>query len=326
MWYVIALVVIVALAITFWQYLLALAAAYLAWIVIRHIRMRRYFDSPGFRAHKEEVAAVVHEHNEILEYVTELRQDGSFTVGASESTRYAHLASFVNTSRYGYRRDRHIGQYSAPTVHHGSLQMVRNAKQNPVKSFIRHFLAGADEESLERVELLGETISRLENAIANLRTREAALTDAFCPPPFILKHYQDEFMSQVGVQLSPINVPYPQYRFEYVSAGGNSSQHAGLTLNTPTIDALIEEISTKIRFRQSAAGQRALMTAALRSEIKNRDGHTCRTCLVSVAAEPHLLLEVDHIVPVSRGGLSVRENLQTLCWRCNRSKSNKMAA
>ena len=51
---------------------------------------------------------------------------------------------------------------------------------------------------------------------------------------------------------------------------------------------------------------------------------TCRYCAVSLADEPHLLLEVDHIVPLSRGGLSTPENLQTLCWRCNRSKSNKM--
>lgn len=32
---------------------------------------------------------------------------------------------------------------------------------------------------------------------------------------------------------------------------------------------------------------------------------------------------MDHIEPVSRGGLSIPENLQTLCWRSNRSKSNK---
>ncbi|MFC5731548.1 MULTISPECIES: HNH endonuclease [Nocardioides] len=49
----------------------------------------------------------------------------------------------------------------------------------------------------------------------------------------------------------------------------------------------------------------------------------CRHCAVSLADEPHLLLEVDHIVPVSKGGLSTPENLQTLCWRCNRRKSNK---
>ena len=66
------------------------------------------------------------------------------------------------------------------------------------------------------------------------------------------------------------------------------------------------------------------MTAKLRGAIKARDNYTCRQCSVSLASQPHLLLEVDHIVPVSKGGLSIADNLQTLCWRCNRSKSNKM--
>src|SRR5690349_20802821 len=65
------------------------------------------------------------------------------------------------------------------------------------------------------------------------------------------------------------------------------------------------------------------MTSGLRNSIKARDNHTCRYCSVSLAAEPHLLLEVDHIIPVSKGGLSTPDNLQTLCWRCNRTKSNK---
>ena len=116
------------------------------------------------------------------------------------------------------------------------------------------------------------------------------------------------------------------YVFEYVSAGGNSSQRTTLALNTPTIDALIETLSQKIRFRKSAAGQRALMNSKLRNSIKTRDNHTCRFCSVSLAAEPHLLLEVDHVIAVSKGGLSTPDNLQTLCWRCNRTKSNKVAS
>lgn len=131
-------------------------------------------------------------------------------------------------------------------------------------------------------------------------------------------------MNEVGVHLSPVSVPYPVYVFEYVSAGGNSSQRTTVTLNSPTIDALVGTLGTKIRWRKSAAGQRALMTARMRNAIKARDNHTCKKCLVSVEQEPHLLLEVDHILPVSRGGLSTEDNLQTLCWRCNRAKSNKV--
>jgi 5-methylcytosine-specific restriction endonuclease McrA len=87
---------------------------------------------------------------------------------------------------------------------------------------------------------------------------------------------------------------------------------------------LISRLSEKVKFAKSAAGQRALMTAKLRNFIKERDSHTCQFCAVSLAQQEHPLLEVDHKIPVSKVGLSVEENLQTLCWRCNRSKSNKV--
>ena len=107
-------------------------------------------------------------------------------------------------------------------------------------------------------------------------------------------------MRHTGVTLSPVVVPYPKYTFEYVSAGGNSSQRTVIELNTPTIDELIATMSQKIKWRKSAEGQRALMTAKLREQIKIRDDYTCQHCSVSVEKEPHLLLEIDHIVPVSR--------------------------
>jgi hypothetical protein len=73
-----------------------------------------------------------------------------------------------------------------------------------------------------------------------------------------------------------IHVPYPQYKFQYVSAGGNSSQETSIELNSPTLDTLIETLSEKIKFKKSAAGQRSLMTASFRDFIKNRDKFTCQ--------------------------------------------------
>ena len=61
----------------------------------------------------------------------------------------------------------------------------------------------------------------------------------------------------------------------------------------------------------------------LRQYILYRDNYTCQCCGNSKQKEPNLLLEVDHIKPVSKWGQSVPQNLQTLCWKCNRSKSNK---
>lgn len=310
--------------ITFWPVVVIGGLGYLAYRLVRYLLMRRYFSSEEFLAKKNEISAFVEEHNELAEYVSEIRNSGTFELGSSSTGSHAHLANFENTSKYKFRRDRQVADYKASNVHNCSLQVVRNAKAEPLKYLTKYFEIKSTEESVTNVESLGESISRLEEAVANLKEREASITTSLNPPKFILKHYNKEFMSQIGVEVSPITVPYPKYVFEYVSAGGNSAQRTSIDLDTPTIDALISMLSEKVKFAKSAAGQRALMTTKLRTYIKERDNHTCKTCAISTAQEAHLLLEVDHIVPVSKGGLSVEENLQTLCWKCNRTKSNKI--
>lgn len=51
--------------------------------------------------------------------------------------------------------------------------------------------------------------------------------------------------------------------------------------------------------------------SALCSAAKKRDGHKCRKCNATS------YLQVDHIVPVSRGGRSILSNLWTLCDYCH---------
>lgn len=80
----------------------------------------------------------------------------------------------------------------------------------------------------------------------------------------------------------------------------------------------------KLTAKAFAKEQRNLMTTKLREHIKARDNFTCCICGNSIQKEPNLLLEIDHIIPVSKGGCTTEENLQTLCWKCNRSKSSKI--
>jgi hypothetical protein len=58
----------------------------------------------------------------------------------------------------------------------------------------------------------------------------------------------------------------------------------------------------------------------VRTKVLLRDGARCRRCR-TVAN-----LEVDHIIPVSKGGRTDESNLQTLCRRCNRRKWKKLVA
>ncbi len=57
---------------------------------------------------------------------------------------------------------------------------------------------------------------------------------------------------------------------------------------------------------------------SMRATVLVRDGGRCRRCRRAIN------LEMDHIVPVSKGGKTEESNLQTLCRRCNRAKSGKM--
>jgi hypothetical protein len=60
------------------------------------------------------------------------------------------------------------------------------------------------------------------------------------------------------------------------------------------------------------------LSKKLRFSVFERDGFTCRYC---GHTPPDVLLEVDHIEPVSKGGLNNESNLVTSCVNCNRGKS-----
>jgi hypothetical protein len=60
----------------------------------------------------------------------------------------------------------------------------------------------------------------------------------------------------------------------------------------------------------------------LRFLVMRRDSFKCRYCGRSPATEPAVELNVDHIKAWAEGGLTVLENLQTLCTKCNSGKSN----
>lgn len=47
------------------------------------------------------------------------------------------------------------------------------------------------------------------------------------------------------------------------------------------------------------------------------------TCIYCGNTPPSVLLEVDHIIPVSKGGKNNEENLVCSCFDCNRGKSDK---
>lgn len=73
------------------------------------------------------------------------------------------------------------------------------------------------------------------------------------------------------------------------------------------------------------------ISARLRNEILERNGFTCQRC-GAAAGDPDPLnlhrkvrLHIDHIIPLSQGGASERDNLQTVCSACNLGRANVQA-
>ena len=60
----------------------------------------------------------------------------------------------------------------------------------------------------------------------------------------------------------------------------------------------------------------------LRFQVLKRDNFSCVKCGNSPAKNQKVILHIDHIIPWSKGGETIIENLQNLCDRCNLGKSN----
>ena len=65
--------------------------------------------------------------------------------------------------------------------------------------------------------------------------------------------------------------------------------------------------------------KRKQLSKKVRFEVFKRDGFICYYC---GKRPPESVLEVDHMVPVSKGGSNALDNLITSCFDCNRGKSN----
>jgi hypothetical protein len=65
-------------------------------------------------------------------------------------------------------------------------------------------------------------------------------------------------------------------------------------------------------------GVRTPVPEPMKQRVLKRDKHCCRAC------KSNTRLCFDHIIPVSRGGLTVPKNLQILCRVCNSIKSDRL--
>lgn len=72
--------------------------------------------------------------------------------------------------------------------------------------------------------------------------------------------------------------------------------------------------------REEQYRQRKRLSRRLRWRILQRDDFRCQVCGADAATDRKVKLDVDHVMPISAGGLTEPGNLRTLCDACNGGK------
>ncbi len=123
----------------------------------------------------------------------------------------------------------------------------------------------------------------------------------------------------------------PTVRFEITvklrltNIRGTYLTHKSKTFGAEDIERILEGLARKSGdfyldeeiWQSICRVERGRVTNKMRFAIYSRDGYRCRKC-----GRRTQDLEVDHIFPIAKGGKSDFENLQTLCHRCNKLKSD----
>lgn len=79
-----------------------------------------------------------------------------------------------------------------------------------------------------------------------------------------------------------------------------------------------ERLKNKFSGNKEEKSNRQKIPESVRIEVWRRDQGCCALCGSRES------LEYDHIIPVSRGGSNTARNIELLCEKCNRSKSNNI--
>ena len=284
-----------------------------------------YFRTRGFKAIKREIEVYTKECNELNDHIEDMK-----SVDLGFRRKYKSNLNY-SKSKKGKGKKNHLEDLincDSRTYIFGDRRRFRKVFDDTISSFCKFFTVEINKETLEKLEkTLNDFLAVEEGKKLLERQRNEIIKKIRKELPYFIRRFTgiQRLSRKLGFKDIDLKDSYfPTYTFGYISPRGVKDDYHDFILNIQNLNELIKYLSQKIKFKKSVAGQRALMTPKLREKIKERDGYTCQICGLSNKDEPNLLLEIDHIIPLSKGGMTTEGNLQILCWRCNRSKGAKI--
>lgn len=289
-------------------------------IVGKNQKILEYYDSENFLKIKDTCEVLMSSQREFNEYITQKVESISQLFG----TRVVRSET-INEDEYTYIRP--YKKTITPFTAEVSATVFASAENAPMEYLVKNFYPNKEiyPEQIQKLHLLLEELETLKEAKQIIENYKAEYQQYLGEvPAFIMENDEVGFYSKLGFATVDESVLAVEYKFSYTSNGGMARRSFSIPMTEDTIVELIRLLESKLTSKAFAKEQRVLMTPKLRTFIKNRDNFTCCSCGNSTHVEPNLLLEIDHIIPIAKGGCTVEENLQTLCWKCNRTKSDKL--
>lgn len=289
-------------------------------ITDKNKRILEYYASDDFAQIKSTCDILMNTQQEFNEYIDEKVQSIAELFGTNI---FRNETTNNDEFNYIHPYKKSINPFTAEV----SANVFASAENNPLEYVVKCFYPNKERypEQIRKLQLLIEELETLKEAKLIIENYKQDIQQYLSGVPrFIMENDNDGFYAKLGFATINENTLTVEYKFSYTSNGGKAQRSFTIPMTEETIVKLIETLESKLTISAFTREQRALMTSKLRMYIKERDNFTCKFCGNSTHAEPNLLLEVDHIIPVVKGGCTEESNLQTLCWKCNRSKSSKI--
>ena len=148
-----------------------------------------------------------------------------------------------------------------------------------------------------------------------------------CYNSFIDNEYYENYpIKAIAISLIPRNAKEPMGYINEI----HITFEKGITDEDYVLQLIkvIDEIDLGIEYfilwtdtKKVKPNSRRLISGTTRQNVLMRDNYTCQICGATV--KDGAKLEIDHIIPSSKGGTNDENNLQVLCQQCNREKRDR---
>ncbi len=189
--------------------------------------------------------------------------------------------------------------------------LVAMAKESP--RWIEDFIFNA-----QKNQILYEEYNRQLAQIEPTSTKRIKSTKTLMSVEAYRKIEEEMYWDEIQ---HPVLTPIVIVVTSYTSAKGRNTYRKEARFEISDLKNVLKAAEKQHDYAQSREYQRSLMTPTLRYAVLKRDQFRCQICGASQA--DGVKLEVDHIMPISKGGKTEMSNLRTLCERCNRGKRDR---